>query len=273
MTQRVWNGVHDDAPTDADGRPVHPDDDKDYHICGMPKSDRTTPPDHGRDRDDVPYCTLYAGWGTDRKTGACSKHGGAGGAPEGWQNGNARHLLYSKRMNDDDREEFEAIVETADGDRIGVSEMTEMLENMVGFEYMRLSRAVDAVPGVSSVTIADCPRCGEQYRIGGDDDAVVDHCTGEISVTPQATEACGYTGDLDVVPGKSFVDFGDKAVERKEAKLANLMSTYKELAEGRDVNVSGDHTVETTGTMSVNITSVGIDLADDPDDDGDGGDA
>lgn len=273
MTDRVWQGTHDDVPTDDAGRPVHPDDDKDYHICGMPKSDRTTPPDHGRDRDDVPYCTLYAGWGTERKTGACSKHGGAGGAPEGWQNGNARHLLYSKRMNDDDRKEFEAIVETADGDRIGVDEMTEMLENMVGFEYMRLARAVDAVPGVSSVTIAECPRCGEQYRIGGDDDATVDQCTGKFHDPPDPPERCNYIGPLNVVPGKSFVDFGDKAVERKEAKLANLMSTYKELAEGRDVNVSGDHTVETTGTMSVNITSVGIDLADDDADTDDGGGA
>lgn len=259
MTNGIWKNTHEDVPTDDDGRPIHPE--KGFPICGMEKTDAS---DESK-RDDIPYCLRRAGWGTDRPTdrgGACRLHGGAGGAPEGWRNGNARHLLYSKRMSDDDREEFDALVETADGNRIGVDEMAEMLENMVGFEYMRLSRAVGEVPAVSSVTIASCPQCGESYRVDGNDPTpTVDRCHGESN---DSDGPCGYAGELEIVPGKSFVDFGDKAVERKEAKLSNLIKTYKEISEGRDVNIDGDFSHD--GSMSVSITSVGVDLPDEVED-------
>jgi len=78
--------IHPDAPTDEEGHPVHPE--KDHRICARTKSDQTTSTDHGRERDDIPYCTLAAGWGVDgRSDGACDHHGGSGGAPE--NNGNA----------------------------------------------------------------------------------------------------------------------------------------------------------------------------------------
>lgn len=277
-TDRVWQGVHDDAPTDDEGRPVHPE--KGYHICGMSKTDATA--NNGRKRDDIPYCLQYAGHGTDRKTGACSKHGGAGGAPEGWANGNSRHLLYSKRMNDDDVEEFQAAVTTVDGDRIGVEQMAEMLENMIGFEYMRLARAVDKTPDVDMITMYECPRCGEKYRRGADEGGSVASCNGEIRIAPRELEPCNYSGDLKKISGKSWVDFGDEAVERKESRVANLIATYKQISEGTDVNVKGDHDVNVEGdgvNVDVSITSVGVDLpADeqtgdgDPDEDDDGGD-
>jgi uncharacterized C2H2 Zn-finger protein len=269
-TDRVWQGVHDDAPRDDEGRPIHPE--KGYPICGQPKTDATA--NNGRKRDDVPYCLQYAGHGTDRKTGACSKHGGAGGAPEGWRNGNARHLLFSKRMNDDDRDQFNAIVEGPDGERIGVDEMAEMLERMIGFEYMRLSRAVDKTPDVDMITVYECPRCGKGYRRGQDDGSVVDRCHGDVRIAPKEYEPCDYSGELKRVAGKSWVDFGDESVERKEARIANLIATYKKVAEGSDVNVRGDHDVSVSGggdPVEVNITSVGVDLPDDVDGD-DGGD-
>ncbi len=259
-TDRVWQGVHDDAPRDDDGRPIHPE--KGYPICAQPKTDA----EDENKRDDIPYCLQTSGWGTDRSTGACKNHGGAGGAPTGWRNGNARHLLFSKRMNDDDREEFNAIVETADGDRIGVGEMAEMLERMIGFEYMRLSRAVDKTPDVDMITIYECPRCGESYRRGKADDPSVDACGGMIQTGPDTTEPCGFSGDLSRVAGKSWVDFGDDSVERKEARIANLIQTYKTVAEGSDVNVRGDHDVRVSGggdAIDVSISSVGVDLADD----------
>lgn len=259
-TDRVWQGIHDDAPTNDDGVPVHPE--KGYPICAYPKTDATA--NNGRKREDIPYCTLRAGWGTDRDTGICSKHGGAGGAPEGWKNGNARHLLYSKRMNDDDVEEFEALVETADGERIGVDEMAEMLESMIGFEYMRLARAVDKTPGVEQVTTYKCPRCGKKHR----EPTPSGHsgCDGDVRTAPKKLEPCNYTGDFERIPGKSWVDFGDEAVERKEARVANLIQTYKRISEGKDVNVKGDHDVSVEGegaTVNVDITSVGVDLPDD----------
>ena len=268
-TDRVWQGVHDDAPTNEDGVPIHPE--KGYPICGMPKTDAKA--NNDRKREDVAFCLQSAGWGTDRSTGACKNHGGAGGAPEGWQNGNARHLLFSKRMNDQDKKEFNAIVEGPDGERIGVDEMAEMLERMVGFEYMRLSRAVDKTPDVDMITIYKCPRCGEKYRRGSDEAGSVSSCDGDIRVAPREIEPCNYTGDLDRVSGKSWVDFGDEAVERKESRIANLIATYKKIAEGSDVNVHGDHDVSVSGEggdpIEVNITSVGVDL---PEGEQDGGD-
>lgn len=276
-TDRVWANPHDDAPTNDDGVPIHPEDG--HPICGYEKTDAVDK--NGRKREDVPYCLLAAGWGTDRSTGHCSKHGGAGGAPEGWKNGNARHLLYSKRMNEDDVEEFEALVETADGDRIGVEEMAEMLESMVGFEYMRLARAVDKTPGVEQVTMYKCPRCGKKHR----QETPSGHagCDGSVRRGPQKIEPCNYTGNYERIPGKSWVEFGDEAVERKESRVANLIATYKKVSEGTDVNVKGDHDVSVDGdgeAIDVNITGVGVDLpaddgeADDADDDSDdGGDA
>jgi hypothetical protein len=173
-------------------------------------------------------------------------------------------------MNDDDREQFNAIVETADGDRIGVDEMAEMLERMVSFEYLRLSRAVDKTPDVDMITIYECPECGESYRRGQGDDATTNGCEGTKQVDRDTFVPCGYAGPLNRVAGKSWVDFGDDAVERKEARIANLISTYKKVAEGSDVNVRGDHDVSVSGggdPVEVNITSVGVDLPAD----GDGG--
>ncbi|UHQ96479.1 hypothetical protein [Natrinema halophilum] len=85
-----------EAPTDAEGHPVHPDSDKSHRICAAQKSERTTPTEHGRERDDVPYCTLAAGWGVDEKSeGTCSHHLGAVDN-RGENNGNYEHGAYSE---------------------------------------------------------------------------------------------------------------------------------------------------------------------------------
>lgn len=268
-TDRVWAGVHDDAPHDDEGRPIHPE--KGYPICAYPKTDAVDRTKDGK-REDIPYCLRSAGWGTDRETGHCKTHGGAGGAPEGWANGNASHLLYSKRMNDDDREEFESLVETSDGDRIDVEDAADMLDSMIRFEYMRLARAVDSTPGVEMVQLYECPECGERHRESSGD------CDGEIRVDPREIEPCPYRGEYDRIKGKAWVTFGDEAVERKERHIANLIDQYKRVTEGTDINVSGDHDVSVSGDdgdpVEVSITSVGVDLpedVDDPDDADDGG--
>lgn len=90
--------IHPDAPRDDEGHPIHPE--RGHHICGRGKSENTTPTEHGRERDDVPYCLQVAGWGTEKpkRTNepgvACKNHGG--NAPKGEANGAYKHGGYSK---------------------------------------------------------------------------------------------------------------------------------------------------------------------------------
>jgi len=107
--------IAEEAPTDADGHPVHPDPDKNHRICAATKSDRTTPTEHGRERDDVEYCTLAAGWGVDdTSTGTCDHHLGAVDN-RGENNPNYKHGAYSEHFKSDlsEREE-EAFEDLAD---------------------------------------------------------------------------------------------------------------------------------------------------------------
>ncbi|MDL0127083.1 hypothetical protein [Halobacterium salinarum] len=85
--------ISSEPPRDEDGHPIHPE--RGHRICGAVKSDRTTPTDHGRERDDVDYCLLAAGWGEDRSVGPCSKHPVTG---EQWgeSNPNHEHGAYSE---------------------------------------------------------------------------------------------------------------------------------------------------------------------------------
>lgn len=276
-TDRLWQGAHEDAPTDDQGRPIHPE--KGYPICAQPKTDATAK--NGRKREDVPYCLQYAGSGTDRPTeagGACSKHGGAGGAPEGWANGNARHLLWSKRMNDDDREEFKQLVDVGDGDKVPVDEFRATLGNMIAFEEMRLTRALKKHPSVAQIAIYTCPRCGKKYRREVDPDTVpeVVECDGTVQVDAETFVPCDHTGPLDKVAGKEWVDFGDESVERKQAHIANLIRIYDQVSGPSEFKVDQDTTIhgDGDGAIDVNITSVGVDLAEDQteDDVDDGGD-
>jgi hypothetical protein len=271
----AWRNVHPAAPTDDDDRPVHPE--QGYTVCGYEKTDATDK--LGKKRHDIPYCLLSAGWGTDRETGHCSKHNGHGpGAKEGWANQNARHLLYSERMNDDDREAFKRLVDVGDGDHVPIDEFRSTLSNMIAFEEMRLTRAIGVHPDVDQIGMYECPRCGKSYRrsVTGDA-AAVDRCTGSVRVEPQVIEPCEYSGELDDVPGKSWVEFGDDAVEQKQAHIARLIKILNRVAGTQDVTVSGDHDVSVEGgedPIDVNITNVGVDLPDDVDDgeDDDGGD-
>lgn len=85
--------ISEEPPRDESGHPIHPE--RGHRICGATKSDRTTPTEHGRERDDFDYCLLAAGWGKDRSVGPCSKHPVTG---EQWgeSNPNHKHGGYSE---------------------------------------------------------------------------------------------------------------------------------------------------------------------------------
>ncbi|MEE6210840.1 hypothetical protein U3A55_11845 [Salarchaeum sp. III] len=114
MTQQV----HPDAPRDDDGHPVHPE--KGHRICGRAKSDRTTPSEHGRERDDYPFCLQRAGWGLggDITEGACKNHGGGGGAPSGEANGAYKHGAFSEQfqrdLSDSEQDALDNVVDVLD---------------------------------------------------------------------------------------------------------------------------------------------------------------
>lgn len=251
----AWSNTHPDAPLDDEGRPLHPETGN--PICGYEKTDAVA--NNGRKRTDIPYCLLPAGWGSPRDTGHCSKHGGASpGGPEGWANGQARHLLYSKRMNDEDREVFDSVVRTGDGDLVSVDQMADMLSNTIGWEFTRLVRALDHIPDARLVERWFCPECGDsKFEESGE-------CDNVVYRDPETGTAyeCGYEGDFEV--SDKFVDFGDEAIERKESHLANLIRVYKQIAEGSTLNVHGDHSVTHRGDpnepLEVEISHVQVDL-------------
>lgn len=91
--------ISEEPPRDDEGHPIHPE--KGHRICGAVKSDRTTPTEHGRERDEFDYCLLAAGWGTDRDVGPCRKHPIEG---EQWaeSNPNYSHGGYSELEAFDD---------------------------------------------------------------------------------------------------------------------------------------------------------------------------
>lgn len=252
----------DGVEVDDQGRPLHPE--RGFPVCGYPKTDATA--NNGRKRGgEGDACLLAAGWGSDRTTGACRKHhGGSPGGPTGWANGNARHLLFSERMNDDDREVFEAVV-GADDDSDGlmtVEDMADMLKTSIGWEYTRLTRAIDQVPGSELVEKYACPECGTTYT-KSESSPLPAECTG-FDMSDGHPQPCTATRTMFEPSGERFVSFGDKAVERKEAHIANLIDTYKKVADGVDVNIDGDHDVTHKGDsdapVEVSINHVGVDL-------------
>lgn len=104
--------VHEKAPTDEEGHPIHPE--KGYRICGARKSDRTTPTNHGRERDDYAYCLQAAGWGTDHTIGACRNHPYTG-SQFGERNPSYKHGAFSKHfrsdLTDDETDAFDDLVD------------------------------------------------------------------------------------------------------------------------------------------------------------------
>lgn len=121
--------ISDAPPRDDDGHPIHPE--RDHRICGAVKSDKTTPTEHGRERDEYDYCLLAAGWGEDRNVGPCSKHPITG---EQWGDSNPNYedgaysefedFMYDS-LTDQEREALDALDLDEDGDDFAKSVVKE----------------------------------------------------------------------------------------------------------------------------------------------------
>jgi len=104
--------ISDEPPRDDQGHPIHPE--RGHRICGAVKSDRTTPTDHGRERDEYGYCLLAAGWGEDRNTGPCSKHPVTG---EQWGESNsnfkngATSEYFKSKLSERQRDVYDEVAE------------------------------------------------------------------------------------------------------------------------------------------------------------------
>lgn len=129
--------IHREAPTDSEGHPIHPE--RGHRICGARKSDRTTPTDHGRERDEYEYCLLAAGWGTDSQFGACRKHPYKG-SQIGKANPNYDHGAFSEHFRSDLTEgEKEALEDGVDrlSDPEGARELAIEMAAEAAIKYKR----------------------------------------------------------------------------------------------------------------------------------------
>ena len=130
-----------DVPRDDDGHPIHPE--RGHRICGASKSDRTTPTKHGRERDDVDYCLLAAGWGVDdKREGPCKHHLGAVDN-RGENNPNYKHGAYSEHLKSDlserEREAFDYLVGVLEDPEQAIAAMRELGAEAV----LRYKRSAD----------------------------------------------------------------------------------------------------------------------------------
>jgi len=104
--------IAQEPPRDEKGQPIHPE--KGYPICAAKKSDRTTPTEHGRERDDVDYCLQRAGWGTDRDIGPCRNHPVTG---EQWGKSNpnfkdgATSEYFKSKLSERQRDVYDEVAE------------------------------------------------------------------------------------------------------------------------------------------------------------------
>lgn len=131
---------HPDAPTDDEGHPVHPEGG--HRICAGIKSDRTSPTEHGRERDDYPFCLQRAGWGRDAEVGPCRTHRTQWGYT-GEDNPAYEHGAYSEHLRhdltDSEVEMLDGIVE-AFGDP---ESATELMKHQAAEAYVKFKRSGD----------------------------------------------------------------------------------------------------------------------------------
>ena len=116
MTEPSYE-ISDEPPRDEDGHPIHPE--RGHRICGATKSDRTTPTEHGRERDEYDYCLLAAGWGEDRSVGPCQKHPVTG---EQWGESNPNFKAgqtseyFKSKLSERQRDVYDEVAEALDDD-------------------------------------------------------------------------------------------------------------------------------------------------------------
>jgi len=131
--------ISEDPPRDDQGHPVHPE--RGHRICAATKSDRTTPTDHGRERDDFEYCLQPAGWGEDRDIGPCRNHPVTG---EQWGVSNPNYETgayseFTELLESDLSSREQAALDSLDLDEHG----NEFVHDVIKEAYLKYKRTGD----------------------------------------------------------------------------------------------------------------------------------
>jgi len=89
-------------------------------------------------------CGLAAGWGTDHTgVGACSKHGGNGGAPTGEDNGNYKHGAFSEHLRSDLTDDENQAIEDMVGAFNDPEEARELIAEQAAEAWLKYKRSAD----------------------------------------------------------------------------------------------------------------------------------
>jgi hypothetical protein len=174
--------ISDAPPRDDDGHPIHPE--RGHRICGAVKSERTTPTEHGRERDEYDYCLLAAGWGEDRDVGPCSKHP-ISGEQWGSSNPNYEDGTYSEfedfmydSLTDQEREALDALNLDEDGDDFAKSVVKEAYAKYLRSgddSFLREARQWASEFGVIERPADELDINGDMEHSGGVDVSITHH--------------------------------------------------------------------------------------------------
>lgn len=89
-------------------------------------------------------CALAAGWGTDHNgVGACSRHGGAGGAPTGEDNGNYKHGAFSEHLRSDLTDDEEGALEDIASAFDDPEEARAIIADQAAEAWLKYKRSAD----------------------------------------------------------------------------------------------------------------------------------
>lgn len=213
MTDDETYEISDDPPRDESGHAIHPDPDKDHRICAAQKSDRTTPTEHGRERDEFSYCTLPAGWGKDRDIGPCRNHP-ISGEQWGESNPNFKHGLHSEALSDEDKQMLDDLEEFED---------LEKLDHLVDFEMVRFLRAEGLLEDPQLTPQYICRTCGWELP------------SAEISMCPN----CEQPVD-DPIESYKELHMNDGPHANRAETIARLVDTKSKVKHRRDKIEKGE---------------------------------
>ena len=175
--------ISEEPPRDDQGHPIHPE--RGHRICAAVKSDRTTPTEHGRERDEYAYCLQPAGWGVeDRSIGPCKHHPVSG---EQWGESNPNH------------------------EHGGYSEFDDYMMKPTADEHQEALEAVDFDEHGKQYAATMIKRLTHEFRI-----------TGDHRKAAEARQWASEFGLVEAAPDKLEID-GDLSLSSEEKELLDEM--------------------------------------------------